>query len=75
MKPGIAIAALETKAHVVPFSWEAKNYWELKTWDRLRIPKPFTSIHVTFAPPICFEGPLPPSLEEAKALLKQALPH
>jgi lysophospholipid acyltransferase (LPLAT)-like uncharacterized protein len=74
IKPGIAVAALETQAFVFPLNWEAKNYWEIKTWDRQRLPKPFTTIRVSFATPIHFDSIYPPSLEEAKQILKRALP-
>lgn len=76
IKPGIALAALETKAHVFPLNWEAKSYWELKTWDRLRLPKPFTTIDVTFHPSLCFKGEdgPQPSLEEVKVMLAKSLP-
>jgi len=52
IKPGIIFAALETKANIFPFSWQAKSFWQLNTWDRLKIPKPFTSIDVFFGQPI-----------------------
>ncbi len=74
MKPGIAIAALETHAFVFPLNWEAKAYWEIKSWDRLRFPKPFTTIRVSFAMPIRFNPLHSPNLEEAKQILKNALP-
>lgn len=70
LKPGIALAALETKANLVAFDWEAKHFWELKTWDRLRLPKPFTTISVKFQPPIRLDDA---SLEEAKVILKKRL--
>lgn len=74
IKPGIAIAALETQAHVVSLNWEANRYWELKTWDRLRLPKPFTTIRVIFESPLHFKHHSQYSLEEAKAILKANLP-
>jgi lysophospholipid acyltransferase (LPLAT)-like uncharacterized protein len=73
VKPGIAIAALETQAHIISLNWEAKDYWELKTWDKFRIPKPFTTLHVTFDPVVCFNQTPQPSLEEAKSILKANL--
>lgn len=75
LKPGIAIAALQTQAHVISLNWEAKSYWEFKTWDRFRLPKPFTSIQVTFSPSICFDKAPQPSLEKARALLSETLPN
>ena len=74
IKPGIALAALETQAHVFSLNWEAKHYWELKTWDRLRLPKPFTTIRVSFALPIRLDKLSQYSLEQAKAILKESLP-
>ena len=73
MKPGVAMAALETEAYVYPLTWEAKNFWELKTWDKLRIPKPFTTLHVRFNSPIRFEKSSSLTLEEAKTRLKEGL--
>lgn len=74
IKPGIAIAALETEAHVISLNWEAKKYWELKTWDKLRLPKPFTTIYFTFGTPLRFDKQTKTSLEEAKTILKKKLP-
>lgn len=72
VKPGVAIAAKETKASIIPFDWDAKTYWELNTWDGLRIPKPFTTIEFTFGKAIRLdpETPEEPDLE----LLKASLP-
>ena len=74
IKPGLALTALETQAYVIPLNWEAKHYWELKTWDRLRLPKPFTIIKVMFESPIRLNHPSTISLEEAKTILKSHLP-
>lgn len=74
IKHGIAVAALETQSYVVAFNWEAEKFWQIKTWDRQRLPKPFTTIRVVFAPAIHFDPMQPTSLEEAKELLKKALP-
>lgn len=74
MKPGIAVAALETQAYVVPMDWEATHFWELKTWDRLRLPKPFTTITFRFLPSILLESSLNLTVEEAKTHLKSQLP-
>lgn len=52
VKPGIVLAAKETGASIFPLSWNAKRYWQLNTWDHMKIPKPFTTIHVVFGEPI-----------------------
>ena len=73
MKPGIALTALETQAYVVPLDWQSDRFWEFNTWDRLRIPKPFTTIVFKFLPPLRLDS-LQGSLEDAKTLLKMKLP-
>lgn len=71
MKPGIALAARETGARIIPLSWEASSFWELSTWDKMRIPKPFSKITATFGEPILLsEGS---TVEEDLALLTQHL--
>lgn len=52
IKPGIKLAAKQANAWIVPFSWDAKTFWELKTWDKFRIPKPFTTITYKWGTPI-----------------------
>ena len=71
MKQGVAAAAIETGANVIPLTWEASTYWKLNTWDGLRIPKPFTTIKVVFGNPIKF--PKDTSIETATAELQAIL--
>lgn len=52
MKPGTLFAAKEASAHIIPFTWESSRYFELKTWDKFRIPKPFSTIEARFGEPI-----------------------
>lgn len=72
VKPGVAMAALQTSAFVVPLKWSANRFWSLKTWDKLKIPKPFSTIHVTFESPVQFQKELT-SIEEAQLALQKAL--
>lgn len=74
MKPGLAIAALETQASIIALHWEADQFWQLKTWDLFRIPKPFTTIHFHFLPPFRLAPPSEISLEKAKEILLQNIP-
>lgn len=52
VKPGIVVAARETGANIFPFTWHAKHFWQLNTWDQMKIPKPFTTIEVVFGVPL-----------------------
>jgi hypothetical protein len=74
LKPGIAIAALETKAHVIALNWEASHFWEFNSWDRFRLPKPFSTIYATFAKASDFSSLSECTIEEARQMLQQTLP-
>lgn len=52
IKPGVIMAARETGAMIIPFSWKSKRFWVLNTWDRMEIPQPFTTIDVMFGEPL-----------------------
>lgn len=51
-KMGAVALAKKTGQPVLPFSIEAERFWEISSWDRFRIPKPFTRATVRIAPPI-----------------------
>ncbi len=70
VKPGIALAAAASGAHVIPWTWSADACWQLKTWDQLRLPKPFSKIKITFGKPLLIhEG----DINANTALLQEAL--
>ena len=52
VKPGIAFTSQTASAPVVPFSFSASRFWQLKTWDRMIIPKPFSTITIGIGAPI-----------------------
>jgi lysophospholipid acyltransferase (LPLAT)-like uncharacterized protein len=51
-KMGSVLLAKKTGFPMLPFTLTAKSFWEVKSWDRTQIPKPFTRARVTIAPPI-----------------------
>src|SRR2546423_5554477 len=51
-KMGAVLLAKKTGQPVLPFSVNAARFWEVTSWDRLQIPKPFTRAVVRIAPPI-----------------------
>jgi len=71
-KPGIAMAAQETAAKVVPVTWTATRFWQLKTWDKMIFPKPFSTILVDFGEALKFEKH-EQSLEEVSRVLGERL--
>jgi lysophospholipid acyltransferase (LPLAT)-like uncharacterized protein len=52
VKPGVTVAARAADASVVPMSWSASRSWQLRTWDQMIIPKPFSTISVVFGEPV-----------------------
>ena len=51
-KPGAIQLAKLTGCPVLPVCQTPSNYWELKSWDRFKIPKPFSRGLIAYAPPI-----------------------
>lgn len=47
--PGLIFLAQKTGVPVVRVHVEHSGYWELKSWDRFRIPKPFSKVIITLS--------------------------
>jgi lysophospholipid acyltransferase (LPLAT)-like uncharacterized protein len=50
VKAGVIFSAQHTEAPIIAMRWLATSKWELKTWDRLAIPKPFSKVTIHFEP-------------------------
>ena len=51
LNPGLVKLAQVTSSPIMPVRIEYSRYWELKSWDRFRIPKPFSQVSVIFDQP------------------------
>jgi lysophospholipid acyltransferase (LPLAT)-like uncharacterized protein len=51
-KTGAVLLAKKTGNPLMPFIVECRDFWTLKSWDRLQIPKPFTRATLMIAEPI-----------------------
>lgn len=51
VKSGIIELARKTQAIIVPMSPIPQKYWSFKSWDKFRLPKPFTKIVVVYGEP------------------------
>jgi lysophospholipid acyltransferase (LPLAT)-like uncharacterized protein len=40
-KPGAVLLAAKSNAAILPFSISLDRYWQLPSWDKIQIPKPF----------------------------------
>jgi lysophospholipid acyltransferase (LPLAT)-like uncharacterized protein len=51
-KPGPVVLAKKTGNPIMPFTVEAGKFWTVNSWDKLRIPRPFTRAKVIIGKPI-----------------------
>jgi lysophospholipid acyltransferase (LPLAT)-like uncharacterized protein len=51
-QPGAVWLAKLTGNPVVPFHMEASSYWNLRSWDRTQIPRPFSTVALAVGAPI-----------------------
>jgi hypothetical protein len=51
-KPGIVLLAKMTGHPIIPVGCALGRYWEFHSWDRFRIPRPFTRTVIFFGEPI-----------------------
>ena len=56
VKPGPLWLSRKTGAPIVPFHIQPKKFWRLKSWDELRIPKPFSAVLVKIGHPLTVKG-------------------
>lgn len=54
-KPGATVAAKITGATIFPLTWSASRFWQLNTWDRLILPKPFSKIVINLGQSILYQ--------------------
>ena len=52
LQAGIVSLARKKSVPIVPICWSATRRWELSSWDRMRVPKPFSKIYVIVGTPI-----------------------
>lgn len=72
MSDGAIGIALKSKLPIFIMNFKAEDYWQLKSWDRFVIPKPFTKVDF-YIQSISLEGM---ALDEARAyLLEKMLEH
>ena len=74
VKTGALMLAKKTGQPVLPFTVNAERYFEVKSWDRFQVPKPFTRAVIRIAPPIRVNADANDALLEQKRVeLQQAL--
>jgi len=71
-KSGPVMLAKKTGNPILPFLIECSSYWQVKSWDRLQVPRPFARAKVFFADPISVAHDVDETGQEAKRLELQA---
>ncbi len=67
---GIVIMAQKTKSKIIVLSSVPKSYWQLNSWDKFTIPKPFSEVDLYASEPIDVSGM---TREEARALIQEQM--
>lgn len=70
VKPGIIVMAQKANIPIVPYAPLARSFWEFNSWDKFRLPKPFSLIDVYYGEPIDVSKM---TMEEAQAALENGL--
>ena len=55
-KKGSLSLAMKAKANIVAMSCTSTSFWQLRSWDKTYIPKPFSTIHVRFSDPLQYNS-------------------
>lgn len=48
VSPGLLYLAAKTGRPVMTIRVDYLSYWEMRSWDRFRVPKPFSRVRITF---------------------------
>ncbi len=67
---GIIAISQKTKSKILIFSYTASKYWQLNSWDKFIIPKPFGIINFYVSDSFSLEGL---SKEDAKKIVKEKM--
>ena len=67
---GVVIMAQKTGAKVVLLNIKPSKYWQLNSWDKFIIPKPFGTLHYYATEPLDLVGM---DMQDAKTLVKKEL--
>jgi lysophospholipid acyltransferase (LPLAT)-like uncharacterized protein len=67
---GIVAITQKKDMKIVAFNYKASSFWELKSWDKFMIPKPFSRVDFYASDPFSLEGL---DKEEAKRVVKERL--
>lgn len=70
MSDGVVVMAQKRNAKVIVFNCLPSTYWQLPSWDRFTVPKPFGTLDFYASEPIDIGGL---EINEAKKIIKERL--
>lgn len=70
VQDGVIVMAQKTNSKIMAFSCVPSSFWQLGSWDRFTIPKPFGTLDFYSSEPIDLQGM---KLDDARVLVKAKL--
>jgi len=67
---GVVLIAQKKRMKIIATRYKASKFWQLNSWDKFIIPKPFSTLYFYASEPFSVEGL---SKEEAKRVIKRRL--
>ena len=67
-KAGSTATAIKYKVQIITITGSATKYWQMKSWDRFMLPKPFGKIQLIVSPPLNITEELKTAEEEVQYL-------
>jgi lysophospholipid acyltransferase (LPLAT)-like uncharacterized protein len=71
--PGALLAAHRGGVRILPLAAKASAAWQLGSWDRFMIPKPFARVTIAYGEPVAVEAPTSREAGERIDLLAAAM--
>jgi lysophospholipid acyltransferase (LPLAT)-like uncharacterized protein len=71
--PGAALASRRAGVPIIPIRIAARRAWQMRSWDRFLIPKPFAAVDVSYGPPLWVPDAKGEGIESANAAVAEAL--
>ena len=73
-KIGIVVIAAQSGAPILPMICLPNSYWQFNSWDKFKVPKPFTTINILFGEPMLIPAEsTPEQLENYRASVTAAM--
>ena len=71
---GVIAIAKKSGARIVVLNSKPKSYWQFNSWDKFKVPKPFTTINILFGEPMLIPAEsTPEQLEIYRASVTAAM--